>query len=94
MRPQTVCFSTNIENHEREIREEDSWRRNHGASILGGIWEAFEKHLGSILEASEKHLGTYENIWKAIGETYLGGVSKRRKIMGDYYFHCKNQHVS
>ena len=50
-------FSTNLENHGKEIREEESWRRNHGASILGGIWEAFGKHLGSIWEASGTHLG-------------------------------------
>ena len=45
-------FSTNLENHGREIREEESWRRNHGAGFLGGIWEAFGKHLGGIWEAS------------------------------------------
>ena len=40
--------STDLENHEREMREEESWRRNHGASILGGLWEASGKHLGGI----------------------------------------------
>ncbi len=59
-------FSTNLDNHGREIRKEESWRRNHGAGFLGGIWEAFGKHLGSIWEASEKHLG---DIWEAFGET-------------------------
>ena len=53
---------------------------------LGGIWEASRKHLGSIWEASEKHLG---DIWEAIGKTYLAGVAKRRKIMGDQYFIAK-----
>ena len=35
---------------EREIRKEESWRRNHVEGFLGGIWEAFGKHthLGSI----------------------------------------------
>jgi len=50
-------FSTNLENHGRDIREEEPWRRNHGASTLGCIWEAFGKHLGSIWEASGTHLG-------------------------------------
>ena len=36
-------FSTNLDNHGREIRKEESWRRNHGAGFLGGIWEAFGK---------------------------------------------------
>ena len=37
-------------------------------------------------EASEKHLG---DIWEAFGETYLAGVAKRRKIMGEQYFIVK-----
>ena len=36
-------FSTNLDNHGREIRKEESWRMNHGAGFLGGIWEAFGK---------------------------------------------------
>ena len=36
-------FSINLDNHGREIRKEESWRRNHGAGFLGGIWEAFGK---------------------------------------------------
>ena len=63
VRPQTVFVSTNMENHEREIMEEESWRRNHGASNLGDILGAFGKHLGSISEASDKYLGD-------IGETF------------------------
>ena len=51
-------FSTNLENHGREIREEESWRRNHGAGFLGDIWEASGGHLGGIWEASGKHLGS------------------------------------
>ena len=45
-RPQTSFLSTNLENHGREIKEEESWRRNHGAGFLGGIWEAYGMHLG------------------------------------------------
>ena len=56
VRPQTVVVSTNMEKHEREIREEESQRRYHGANNLG----TFGKHLRNISEASEKHLG---DIW-------------------------------
>ena len=55
-KPKRFVVPTNLENRRSEIREEQSWRRNHGASILGGIWEAFGKHLESIWEASEKRL--------------------------------------
>ena len=49
--------STNLDNHAREIREEESWRRNHGAGFLAGIWEAFGRYLGSIWETNLRHLG-------------------------------------
>ena len=47
-------FSTNLDNHGREIRKEESCRRNHGAGFLGDIWEASGGHLG----ASGQHLGS------------------------------------
>ena len=74
MRAQQFFVSTNMENQERESREEKSWRRNHGASILGSIWEAIGQHLRSIRE----HMG-------GDGETYLAGVAERKKIMEDPY---------
>ena len=66
--------------------KDKSGKRNPGGEIVDQVtlfWEPFGKHLGSIWEASEKHLG---NIWEAFGETYLAGVAKRRKTMGQQYF--------
>ena len=61
VRPQTVCVSTNMEKHEREIREKNP----RGEIMEQVIWEAFGKHLGSISEASGKHRG---DIWETFGE--------------------------
>ena len=57
---QVFCCVTYLENHGREINEEESWRSNYGAGLLGGIWEVFErigKHMGDIWELFERHLG-------------------------------------
>ena len=65
------------------MEEEESWRRNHGGIIGGGImdvelWRTSRRHLGDIWQAFGKH---FEFIWDAFGR-HLEGWRLRKHVGG------------